>query len=105
MTRIAFIGLGNMGGGMAIRQVVGGREVHAFDLSEVAVKKVVSAGAYEGGSIAKAVEGADLNREATKKNEVARQSMFRESKRVRTDREWRRARSGAQSLGGLLPHA
>ncbi len=60
MTRIAFIGLGNMGGGMAIRQVVGGREVHAFDLSEAAVKKVVSAGAYEAGSIAKAVEGADV---------------------------------------------
>ena len=39
MTRIAFIGLGNMGGGMAVRQVVGGREVHAFDLSEAAVKK------------------------------------------------------------------
>ena len=60
MTRIAFIGLGNMGGGMAIRQVVGGREVHAFDLSEVAVRKVVGAGAYEAGSVAKAVEQADI---------------------------------------------
>lgn len=45
MTRIAFIGLGNMGGGMAARQVVGGREVAAFDLSEAAIAKVVSAGA------------------------------------------------------------
>jgi 3-hydroxyisobutyrate dehydrogenase len=52
MTRIAFIGLGNMGGGMAARQVVGGREVHAFDLSEAAVKKAVAAGAFEAGSIA-----------------------------------------------------
>jgi len=59
MTRIAFIGLGNMGGGMAARQVAGGREVHAFDLSEAAVKRAVAAGAHEAGSIAKAVEGAD----------------------------------------------
>ena len=60
MTRIAFIGLGNMGGGMAARQVVGGREVHAFDLSEAAVKKAVAAGAFEAGSIARAVEQADV---------------------------------------------
>ena len=59
MTRIAFIGLGNMGGGMAARQVVGGREVLAFDLSEAAVKKVVAAGAHPAGSVAKAVENAD----------------------------------------------
>lgn len=59
MTRIAFIGLGNMGGGMAARQVVGGREVLAFDLSEAAVKKVVAAGAYPAGSVAKAVGNAD----------------------------------------------
>ncbi len=59
MTRIAFIGLGNMGSGMAARQVVGGREVHAFDLSEAAMKKAVGAGAQAAGSIAKAVEGAD----------------------------------------------
>lgn len=59
MTRIAFIGLGNMGGGMAARQVVGGREVQAFDLSEAAVKKAVAAGALAAGNIAKAVEGAD----------------------------------------------
>ena len=39
MTRIAFIGLGNMGGGMAARQVVGGREVAAFDLNEAAIAK------------------------------------------------------------------
>jgi len=59
MTRIAFIGLGNMGGGMAARQVVGGRDVQAFDLSEAAVKKVVAAGAHPAGSVAKAVESAD----------------------------------------------
>ncbi len=37
MTRIAFIGLGNMGGGMAARQVVGGRGVSAFVLSAAAI--------------------------------------------------------------------
>ncbi len=49
MTRIAFIGLGNMGGGMAARQVVGGREVHAFDLSEAAVKNGLQRGRDGGG--------------------------------------------------------
>ena len=60
MTRIAFIGLGNMGGGMAARQVVGGREVHAFDLAELAVKNAVKAGAQAASSVAKAVEGAEV---------------------------------------------
>jgi 3-hydroxyisobutyrate dehydrogenase len=59
MTRIAFIGLGNMGGGMAARQVVGGREVMAFDLSEAAVKRAVKAGATGASSVARAVDGAD----------------------------------------------
>jgi len=59
MTRIAFIGLGNMGGGMAARQVVGGREVHAFDLSEAAMKRAVGAGAHPAISVEKAVENAD----------------------------------------------
>lgn len=59
MTRIAFIGLGNMGGGMAARQVVGGREVAAFDLNEAAIAKVVATGATGAKSIAEAVEGAD----------------------------------------------
>jgi len=59
MTRIAFIGLGNMGGGMAARQVVGGREVAAFDLSEAAVTKAVGAGCKAAKSVAEAVKGAD----------------------------------------------
>lgn len=59
MTRIAFIGLGNMGGGMAARQVVGGRDVAAFDLSEEAIAKVVAAGATGAKSVADAVKGAD----------------------------------------------
>jgi len=59
LTRIAFIGLGNMGGGMAARQAAGGREVMAFDLSEAAVSKAVGAGARGVASVAQAVEGAD----------------------------------------------
>jgi len=60
MTRIAFIGLGNMGGGMAARQVVGGRSVSAFDLSAAAVAKVVGAGATGAASVAEAVKDAEV---------------------------------------------
>jgi len=35
--KIAFIGLGNMGGGMAPNLVKAGHEVRAFDLSEAAL--------------------------------------------------------------------
>lgn len=58
--KVAFIGLGNMGGGMAARQVAGGRDVHAFDLSETVVQKAVAAGARGAGSVAKAVQGAEV---------------------------------------------
>ena len=34
MARVAFIGLGNMGGGMAANLAKAGHEVHAFDLSQ-----------------------------------------------------------------------
>jgi 3-hydroxyisobutyrate dehydrogenase len=60
LMKIAFIGLGNMGGGMAARQVAGGREVHAFDLSEAAIKQAVASGARGAGSVAGALEGADV---------------------------------------------
>jgi 3-hydroxyisobutyrate dehydrogenase len=60
MTRIAFIGLGNMGGGMAARQVAGGREVAAFDLTEAALKKAADGGCQRAGSVAEAVRGAEV---------------------------------------------
>ena len=60
MTRIAFIGLGNMGGGMAARQVVGGREVAAFDLSDAALKKAEGAGCKAAGSVTEAVRNAEI---------------------------------------------
>ncbi len=42
--RIAFIGLGNMGGGMAANQAKAGREVAAFDLSPPALDRAKAAG-------------------------------------------------------------
>lgn len=59
MTRIAFIGLGNMGGGMAANQAKAGREVMAFDLSPTAMDKAVAAGCSRAGSVAEAVKSAD----------------------------------------------
>lgn len=59
MSRIAFIGLGNMGGGMAANLVKGGHDVHAFDLSEDALARAEAAGTRRAGSVADAVAGAD----------------------------------------------
>ncbi len=60
MTRIAFIGLGNMGAGMAARQAAAGHEVRAFDLSGLAVERAVQAGCKAAGSAADAVKGAEV---------------------------------------------
>lgn len=59
MTTIAFIGLGNMGGGMAANLVKNGFAVRAFDLSEDALARAVAAGATRATSAASAVDGAD----------------------------------------------
>jgi 3-hydroxyisobutyrate dehydrogenase len=59
MTRIAFIGLGNMGAGMAANQAKAGREVLAFDLSSAAVDRAVTAGCRPAATVAEAVAGAD----------------------------------------------
>jgi len=60
MTRVAFIGLGNMGGGMAANQAKAGREVMAFDLSAAALDKAAAAGCAKAGSVAEAVKAADV---------------------------------------------
>ena len=57
--RIAFIGLGNMGGGMAPNLVTAGHEVHAFDLSDAALAHAHEGGCKTAGSIADAVRGVD----------------------------------------------
>jgi 3-hydroxyisobutyrate dehydrogenase len=60
MARIAFIGLGHMGGGMAPNLAKAGHEVRAFDLVAEAVEKVVAAGCEAAPSAADAVKGADV---------------------------------------------
>ena len=57
--RIAFIGLGNMGGGMAANLAKAGFEVRAFDLSSDALSRARSAGCETCQSAAEAVDGAD----------------------------------------------
>ncbi len=59
MQTIAFIGLGNMGGGMAVNQAKAGRTVRAFDLSDSALAKASDAGCMACSSAAEAVKGAD----------------------------------------------
>lgn len=58
-TIVAFIGLGNMGGGMAANLLKNGFAVRAFDLSEDALVKAEQAGATRCASVADAVAGAD----------------------------------------------
>ena len=60
MARIAFIGLGHMGGGMAPNLVKAGHEVKAFDLSEAALGHAVEAGCQRSSSTAEAVKDADV---------------------------------------------
>jgi 3-hydroxyisobutyrate dehydrogenase len=59
MAKVAFIGLGNMGGGMATNLVKAGFEVSAFDLSAAALQASVDAGCTAATSAAQAVENAD----------------------------------------------
>ncbi len=58
MSRIAFIGLGNMGGPMAANLAKAGHDVHAFDLSADALSAARAAGITTATSAADAVAGA-----------------------------------------------
>jgi 3-hydroxyisobutyrate dehydrogenase len=60
MTRITFIGLGNMGAGMAANQAKASHAVTAYDLSAAAVEKAVAAGCRAGASVAEAVAMAEV---------------------------------------------
>ena len=57
--KIAFIGLGNMGGGMAANLVKAGHEVHAFDLSAEALARAAENGCATYTSVRDAVQGAE----------------------------------------------
>lgn len=60
MAKVAFIGLGNMGGPMAVNLVKAGHQVAAFDLSANALAQVKAEGAAVASSAADAVAGADF---------------------------------------------
>lgn len=60
MTSIAFIGLGNMGAGMAANLVKAGHAVAAFDLSADALKRASEAGAMPAATVVAAVADADV---------------------------------------------
>ena len=57
--KIAFIGLGNMGGGMAANLVKAGHQVRAFDLAAEALDKAKSNGCETFGTVREAVQGVD----------------------------------------------
>ena len=60
MAKIAFIGLGNMGGPMAANLAKAQHHVVAFDLSDAAVAIAVEKGAHKAPSAAEAVKGAEI---------------------------------------------
>jgi len=60
MAKIAFIGLGHMGGGMAPNLAKAGHEVRAFDLVSEAVQHAVEGGCTAASSAAEAVRDADV---------------------------------------------
>jgi 3-hydroxyisobutyrate dehydrogenase len=60
MAKIAFIGLGHMGGGMAPNLVKAGHEVLAFDLVPAAVQHAADGGCTPATSAAEAVKDADV---------------------------------------------
>ncbi|RYY25880.1 MAG: 3-hydroxyisobutyrate dehydrogenase [Sphingomonadales bacterium] len=59
MARIAFIGLGNMGGGMAANLAKNGHDVRAFDLSQDALDRAKAAGCLPAATAAEALVGAE----------------------------------------------
>lgn len=59
MTRVAFIGIGNMGYPMARNLIAAGHEVHAYDLSARALERVLAAGARAASTMAEALAGAE----------------------------------------------
>ena len=59
MARVAFIGLGNMGGGMAANLAKAGHDVRSFDVSEDALERAKQAGCLPVASAAEAVDGAE----------------------------------------------
>jgi len=72
MAVIAWIGLGNMGGSMSVNLVKAGHDVRGFDLNAEAVAAAVAGGVKPAGSIAEAVDGAEVVFSMLPKGEHAR---------------------------------
>ena len=60
MAKIAFVGVGNMGGPMARNLLKAQEQVLAFDLNQAALKPVLEAGAKSAASVRDAVAAADI---------------------------------------------
>ena len=60
MSKIGFIGLGNMGGPMVANLIAAGHAVSAFDISADAVARATDAGASAASSGADAASGAEI---------------------------------------------
>ncbi|HEY5289351.1 MAG TPA: NAD(P)-binding domain-containing protein, partial [Caulobacteraceae bacterium] len=60
MGKLAFIGLGHMGAGMAANQAKAGIAVSAFDISAAALETAKASGCGVAGSATEAVRGADV---------------------------------------------
>ncbi len=60
MARIGFIGVGNMGAGMAANLVKAGHAVRAYDVSEAALSKAAQQGIAATSSVREAVAGAEF---------------------------------------------
>lgn len=60
MAKVAFIGLGNMGGPMAANLIKAGHEVSGFDMSADALKRLGAKGGAQAKSAADAVNGAEV---------------------------------------------
>ena len=60
MAKIGFVGVGNMGGPMAINLIKAGHEVSCYDLSQAAVDKVVAEGGKAASSATDAVDDKEI---------------------------------------------
>jgi len=60
MSRIAFVGLGNMGGGMAANLAKAGHAVRAYDLVEAALVRAEAAGCVRADSVREAAGDAEI---------------------------------------------
>ena len=58
--RIGFIGVGNMGGPIAVHLVAAEHELQAFDLNDQSLERVVELGARRATSASNAAEGAEV---------------------------------------------